>query len=809
MISRWVKIVGITTILLVVVLLLSGFLYQFIGTKIDDYKYPPPGKMVDVGGYQLHIHCTGAGGPIVVLEAGIASSSLDWSLVQPEISKFTRVCSYDRAGMGWSQESPNPRTSTHIVEELHTLLKNANLPGPYILVGHSFGGINVRLYASQYPDEVFGLVLVDSSHELQNKKFPPHPESTVLEKFTDDLANFLVPFGYGRIRAKREQEYLQPFPEDIRKMYVAKIGTTKFFKAWHQEILNVDVSSQELENANSFLGNKPLIVITAGKPVELGTEFEKQHADLLKKVFEISNTLQKDLITKSTKGKQMIAEKSDHLIPWYQPEIIVDAVREEVNEYNSTEKLQKTVDQFDAYVEEQRKAWQVPGIAIGIIKDNKVILSKGYGQRGLKDTRPVDENTVFQIGSLSKAFTAALVALEEQNGKLKWEDKVIDHLPSFRLDDPWVTREFEIVDLLCHRSGLPPRVGLSQCLLGYSQDDMFNTLPDFKPVSSFRSEFAYQNIFFLVAASIIEKNNRMNYSDLLKKEILDPLGMKNTTSSVEDYLKSSNRAEWVRRLKNGENFTIPDDYKERDWTDRLRPAGGINSNINDMIKWIGLHANQGLFDGKQFISIKNMQRLTRAMIFVENTDGYDDYNALGWARREYSPSPIFWHNGSTFGAYAFAAFAPQEKLGIVILSNLRGLELASALGFQFIDSYFDKTNQNWIQKLVPETQEKPNIKLSNPYPSLLLTDYEGVYGNPIYGKVIVARKDTDLELTIGKNKLKLILKHWDRDIFALEWPIVDDSQSKVIFIPDEKGKISKMKIEYFSKEGSGDFEKSP
>jgi len=240
--------------------------------------------------------------------------------------------------MGWSQESPNPRTSMHIVEELHTLLKNANMPGPYILVGHSFGGINVRLYANRYPDEVFGLVLVDSSHELQSKKFPPHPESTLFEKFNDGLENFLVPFGYGRIRAKRELEYLQPFPEDIKEMYVAKISTTKFFKAWHQEMLNTDESSQELENENSFLGNKPLIVITAGKPVELGTEFEKQHVDLLKKVFEISNALQKDLVTKSTKGKQLIAEKSDHLIPWYQPEIIVDAVRDEVNQYNSTNK---------------------------------------------------------------------------------------------------------------------------------------------------------------------------------------------------------------------------------------------------------------------------------------------------------------------------------------------------------------------------------------------------------------------------------------------------------------------------------------
>ncbi len=332
------KIFVILLILLSAVFLFGGFLFQFVSTKIDDYKYSPPGKMVDVGGYQLHIHCAGEGGPTVVLEAGMASSSLDWALVQPEIAKFTKVCSYDRAGMGWSQESPNPRTSTHMVEELHTLLKNAQVPGPYILVGHSFGGINIRLYANRYPDEVFGLVLVDSSHELQNKKFPPHPKSTLSEKFADALENFLIPFGYGRVRAKKEKEFLNPFPENIREMYVAKIGTTKFFRTWHQEMLNLEESLQELENVNSFLGNKPLIVITAGKPVDLGTEFEKENVGLLKEVFEIANALQKELVTKSTKGKQLIAEKSDHLIPWYQPEIIVEAVREEVDDYNSNKK---------------------------------------------------------------------------------------------------------------------------------------------------------------------------------------------------------------------------------------------------------------------------------------------------------------------------------------------------------------------------------------------------------------------------------------------------------------------------------------
>lgn len=476
--------------------------------------------------------------------------------------------------------------------------------------------------------------------------------------------------------------------------------------------------------------------------------------------------------------------------------------------YSAEKNLEKIVEQFDRYVEEQRKIFQVPGIAVGIIKDNNVILSKGYGQRGIKDVRPVDENTVFQIGSLSKAFTAALIALEEQDGKLKWNNKVIDHLSWFRLYDPWVTREFEIIDLLCHRSGLPPIAGFSQSLLGYSHEEMFNTLQFIKPVSSFRSQFAYQNIFFLMAAKIVEKNNKSTYVDVLKKRILEPLGMENTTATVEDYIKSSNRAEWVKRSKSGSNVLIAEDYQLRDWTDPLAPAGGLNSNLKDMIKWVILNANQGQINGKEIISKKNMQFLTRSMIFDEEFYGHENYYALGWGRMENSPYPIISHDGATLGTYNFIAFIPEEKLGIVILSNLRLPQLAFALGLQFFDSYYEKPPQDWIQKLVPKVQVEPSLQLSNPYPSLPLSNYEGVYANPVYGNVSVKKKDADLEITIGKNNLTLRLKHWDRDIFILEWPVVDDSDSKVIFIPDEKGIISTMRMEYFAREGSGDFIKS-
>src|ERR687893_3124206 len=163
---KWTRRVLVGVVGLVVFVLLAGVLYQLVATKIDAYRwYPPPGEMIDVGGSSMHLRCTGEEGraPTVVMDIGSGGIGMDWQRVQPGVAKFARVCSYDRAGTGWSDQGTQPRTSQQIVEELHTLLGNAEVQGPYVLVGHSLGGVNVQLYANQYPDEVAGMVLVDSA----------------------------------------------------------------------------------------------------------------------------------------------------------------------------------------------------------------------------------------------------------------------------------------------------------------------------------------------------------------------------------------------------------------------------------------------------------------------------------------------------------------------------------------------------------------------------------------------------------------------------------------------------------------------
>ena len=331
LIKRWMKRLIKVTGSLLVILLLAGFIYQLVSTKMDDQKYSPPGKLVDIGGYKLHIHCTGKGSPTVVIDAGMGCNSLYWTLVQSDISKFTRVCSYDRAGNGWSDESPLERTSQNMVNELHTLLQMDSVSAPYLLVGHSFGGNNVRLYASLYPNEVSSMVLVDSSHEDQLEKMPV-PSNVLISMLTNPhIAPFLASIGTTRLLTQLPavQASMNIFPQDIQKMYWSTLSTTKFAHTVTQEFKNLPISLKHLKDAGGLLGDKPLTVISAGKATfGKDTGYSQAVSDKLNQAWQL---MQNDLVTKSTHGIHRIAEHSGHMIPHEQPKIIVDAIREQID----------------------------------------------------------------------------------------------------------------------------------------------------------------------------------------------------------------------------------------------------------------------------------------------------------------------------------------------------------------------------------------------------------------------------------------------------------------------------------------------
>jgi pimeloyl-ACP methyl ester carboxylesterase len=317
----------------VAIFLTAGALYQLIGNALDQRRYPPPGKLVDVGGHRLHLYCTGAGNPTVVLEAMSAGWSLYWSTVQPEVAKFTRVCSYDRAGYGWSDPGPTPRTGQQIAAELHTLLIKAGIDGPYVLVGHSFGGFIVRLFRDQHPSEVAGMVLVDAGYEeeLNQAEF---------RKFFDagrrQLSALRIVTPLGVLRLLSSLDLLPPYiekqsqrvPSDVRPMLRAGRVRTAYVTAIANESEVLPVTLEQVRAASS-IGDLPLVVLTANGPTWWPDLQREVDAAQLKEEWL---DMQQKLTRLSSQSRQEFADKSSHFMQFDQPEIIIDGVRRVVDE---------------------------------------------------------------------------------------------------------------------------------------------------------------------------------------------------------------------------------------------------------------------------------------------------------------------------------------------------------------------------------------------------------------------------------------------------------------------------------------------
>jgi len=301
--------------------------------------YPPPGQMVDVGGYRLHINCQGVpvpGKPTVVMEGGNAESCLTWALVQPEVARFTRVCTYDRAGLGWSERSPKPRTATNIVEELHTLLTTAGVEPPYVLAGHSIGGMFVRLYAHRYPDQIAGMVLVDAAHEEQYMRFPTslqrmQQQSLTMMAGVMRLLKVLNSIGFLALFAnKLGRKWPTPIPGPGRAAYLGVVcSDTRFFETAIDESVSVGENLAAVRAARvDTLGHLPLVVLSA--PDQFAGIEKHLSAGDAERLRAVTEELQTELAALSSRGKRVIVRNSGHYIQVEQPEAVIDAIREVV-----------------------------------------------------------------------------------------------------------------------------------------------------------------------------------------------------------------------------------------------------------------------------------------------------------------------------------------------------------------------------------------------------------------------------------------------------------------------------------------------
>lgn len=324
----------IVSVLSLTVLVTSIFVTASLAE--EHYKYPPPGKLINVYGHKMHIYCTGSGSPVVILEAGLSSYSLDWSRVQPEISKTTEVCSYDRAGYGWSAPGPKPRTAQEIVKELHQLLREADVKGPYILVGQSLGGIYVQLFAVEHPTETAGVILVDSVNRDMDKKIPKEQ----LDRFEHDLAFYVylgklgAPLGIPRFLHMPSSIIVPKLPKKLQPVAYSLVYKEKSYQAIYDELNALPESEAEFNRLYTVIKypNIPVVVLSATLP--------QNYPPFLIScgLLPYWHELQTDLVKSIPGAKQIIAKKSGHFIQLDQPGLVINTVDNMVKQVRSLQK---------------------------------------------------------------------------------------------------------------------------------------------------------------------------------------------------------------------------------------------------------------------------------------------------------------------------------------------------------------------------------------------------------------------------------------------------------------------------------------
>jgi len=468
---------------------------------------------------------------------------------------------------------------------------------------------------------------------------------------------------------------------------------------------------------------------------------------------------------------------------------------------------------FEAYAEKTRKDWEVPGFSIAIVKDDKLIYAKGFGVRELGKSAVVDEHSLFAIASNTKAFTAAALAMLVDEGKIKWDDPVTKYLPTFELYDSYVTRELTIRDLLSHRSGLATFGGdLLWYESNYNRDEILNRIRFLKPTSSFRSRFGYQNILFMAAGEIVGRVSGTSWDTFMKERIFTPLGMKRTLTLHAELAKADNVATPHNAL-DGKTRVIR--YGN---VDNISAAGAIKSSTADMAQWLRLQLGRGTYEGKKLYGASRSREMwTPHTVFTGISEQAEKFNptrhfnlyGLGWLLTDYHGRLVVSHGGGLDGMTSQLALLPEEKLGVVILTNSE-TPLSTILGNRIFDIFLGVAQRDWNAEYLARSKESadaakaaakkledarvPNTKLSLP-----LSGYAGTYTGAMFGDAKVIEENGKLVLRLMASSLFVgDMEHWHFDTFRVKWRdsiVYPFPRGFVTFSLNAQGKPDEMKID--------------
>ncbi|WP_101925554.1 MULTISPECIES: serine hydrolase [Luteimonas] len=480
---------------------------------------------------------------------------------------------------------------------------------------------------------------------------------------------------------------------------------------------------------------------------------------------------------------------------------------------------------FDARVEAAMRSRDVPGMAIAIVEDGEIVHAKGYGVRRLGAPERVDADTIFPTGSTGKAVTAAALALLVDDGKLDWDDPVIDHLPDFRMYDPWVTREMTVRDLLLHRSGLG--LGAGDLLFiprtSRSRADIVRALRHLRPATSFRSGYAYDNILYIVAGELVTVVSGQPWETFVRDRIFAPLQMRTATSDEQDRFATANRAQPHARLDArlrglGPQQVLP----ELEGLGQVgAPAGGLSWSAHDFARWLQVQLALGALpdDRGRLYSEAVAHAMWTPQVPVpihpypapitDITPQFSGY-ALGWNVQDYRGVKVVQHGGAVFGVLAFTVLVPERNLGISLQINAEDVEVLRGLGFELLDHYLGFEPRDWVAAFTTWNRTRLADGLAaldaagaqartTSRPSLPTGGYAGAYTDAWYGPIAVTEADGTLRIDFRQTPgMQGTLTHWQFDTFRVDWDDAAIEPAYAAFALDAEGKVAQIRMQAVS-----------
>ena len=420
-------------------------------------------------------------------------------------------------------------------------------------------------------------------------------------------------------------------------------------------------------------------------------------------------------------------------------------------------------DSLDIYIQREMARWQIPGVAIAIVKDGKVVVTKGYGVTDVETKQPVDENTLFMIASNTKAFTGTALALMEKRGQISLNDHITQFIPYFSMHNPALTNLVTVEDVLSHRLGLETfQSDFVNWDSKLSRKELIENFHNNIPVYDFRDDYGYCNMGFLIAGEVIQAVTDTTFDDYIKHHFFDPLNMQRTSSTYEALLSATNKCT-PYTMFNGKLEKLAYDN-----LNNLAPAASINSSVNDLSHWALMQLNGGKYNGKQIVPadvLRNTQ-IPRSIAGAGTSRLYPSQHfslyGLGWFLEDFEGKKTLSHSGGANGFVTNTLLIPEMQLGIIVLTNTDANGLYEALCYQVLEAYaglpyrnlsatYFSLYQPGTDEAIAQLKEWEKITSKSPKPALALNKYAGKYSNPVYGDLAIAVDGNNLKVTFEQH----------------------------------------------------------